>query len=78
MDGTPLHHPMWPAVYIAAIPGHTAVVPRAAGDIYARTPGALTKCPAPPLKCANTGRTDAVPRAAIDLGQASLRKERRA
>ena len=39
------------SVYIAAIPGHTDVVPRAAGDIY----------------CANPGRTNEVPRAASEM-----------
>jgi len=48
----------------AAYPGHTDEERAVAlAEMYARTPGALTK---------------AVPRAAIGLSQASLNKERRA
>ena len=40
LERTTPHQQRWPAVYIAAIPGHTDTVPRAAGDIYMSEPRA--------------------------------------
>ena len=40
LERTTPHQQRWPAVYIAAIPGPTDTVPRAAGDMYMRGPRA--------------------------------------